>query len=104
MVLKIPPPIFFARRLFSLTTRLQPLTSNSPNALRAIEAAIRSYVSSESTARDLISTLWNISDRKLEDTASAVNAILDVLEDEDKRRNLLNSWNGFKVEVNQLFF
>ena len=87
------------RRLFCLTARLHSLTANSPNALRAIEAAIRSYVSSESSARDLISTLWNISDRRLEDTASAVNAILDVLEDEEKKRNLLSSWNSFKIEV-----
>ena len=85
----------------SLTARLHSLTANSPNALRAIEAAIRSYVSFESNARDLISTSWNISDRKLEDTASAINAILDVLDDEDKRKNLLASWNGFKIEVRQ---
>ena len=64
-----------------------------------MKAALRSYRSSESAARDLISTVWNITDRSLEGTAGIVNSIVDFLEDEEKKKDLLQAWNGFKIEV-----
>lgn len=65
----------------------------------AVKAAIRSYRASESGARDLISTIWNISDRSLEGTAGVISSIVDLMDDEDKKKDLLQAWNGFKVEV-----
>jgi hypothetical protein len=50
-------------------------------------------------ARDLISTVWSILDQDLDNTASVVNALVDVLEDDEKKTALLGAWNGFKVEV-----
>jgi hypothetical protein len=38
-------------------------------------------------------------DQNLDETASVVNAVVDLLEEEDKKKELLNSWNGFKIEV-----
>ena len=64
-----------------------------------MKAAVRSYRANESAARDLISTVWNISDRNLEGTASVINGLVDILDDEEKKKDLLQAWNGFKIEV-----
>ena len=64
-----------------------------------MKAAIRSYRASESGARDLISTVWNVLDQNLEGTASIINALVDLLDEEDKKKDILQAWNGFKVEV-----
>jgi hypothetical protein len=84
--------------------RLRSLDLNHSTLERAVEAAIRSFSSSESTARDLILIVWNISNQNIEDTAAAIIAIVDYLEEEDKKRALLGSWNGFKIEVNSTNF
>lgn len=80
-------------------TRLQALAPNPSAAVPAIKAAIRGYRASESSARDLISTVWNILDSNLEHTASLVNAFVDLLDEEEKKQDLLSSWKGFEIEV-----
>lgn len=67
--------------------------------MNSVKVAIRSYRGSESGARDLISTVWNVLDRNLDGTASIINGIVDILDDEEKKNDLLSSWNGFKVEA-----
>ena len=86
-------------RLSALVARLTGLAPNPTNAVPAVKAAIRGYRASESSARDLISTVWNILDRNLDGTASVVNSLVDLVEEDDKKRDLLAAWNGFKVEV-----
>ncbi|OCH93808.1 hypothetical protein OBBRIDRAFT_748742 [Obba rivulosa] len=87
-----------AERQAALMTRLNSLAPNAAAAAAAINAAIRSYRTSESAARDLILTVWNILDRNLDGTASVVNMLVDLVDEEDKKRDLLAAWNGFKVE------
>lgn len=65
----------------------------------AVELSLRSYRSSESTARDLISSIWSVLDQNLDTCATLVNMVVDVLDVEDKKKDLLNAWNGFKIEV-----
>jgi len=60
---------------------------------------MRGYRANESSARDLISTVWNVLDHNLDDTASIINSVVDLLEEEEKKRDLLTAWNGFKIEV-----
>ncbi|CAL1705376.1 unnamed protein product [Somion occarium] len=79
--------------------RVSSLAPNPNGAVPAMKAAVRSYRANESAARDLILTIWNILDHNLEDTASLVNALVDLLDDEEKKNDLLKAWNGFKVEV-----
>ena len=81
---------------------LAPLHSLAPNpssAVPAIKAATRSYRLTESTPRDLILTIWNVVDSNLEHTASLVNAFIDLLDEEEKKQDLLASWRGFVIEV-----
>ena len=73
--------------------------ANPPRAVGAVELSLRSYRNSESTARDLISSIWNVLDQNLDTSATFVNIIVDILDEEDKKKDLLNAWNGFKIEV-----
>lgn len=82
-----------------LTNRLRSLTAHPTTAIPSVKASMRGFRASESSARDLISTIWTILDQNLEDTAGIVNAVVDILEEDDKKKDLLNSWNGFKIEV-----
>jgi E3 ubiquitin-protein ligase ZNF598 len=80
-------------------SRLRSLVPNSPGATNSVKLALRSYRASESAARDLILTVWNIIDQNIDGTASIINALVDVLDEEEKKTDLLNAWNGFKIEV-----
>lgn len=83
-------------------SRLHALSTNPTAAVPAVKAAIRGFRASETSARDLISTIWNILDRNLEHTASIVNAFVDLLDEEEKKQDLLSSWKGFAIEVSIL--
>lgn len=87
------------RRHASFLARLQSLAPNASSAVAAVKAATRGYRLSETSARDLILTVWNVLDQNLEHTASIVNAFIDLLDEEDKKEDLLTSWKGFAVEV-----
>ena len=89
----------YHRRHASFLARLQSLAPNPSTAVPAIKSATRSYRLTESTSRDLILTIWNVVDRNLEHTASLVNAFIDLLEEEEKKQDLLASWKGFAIEV-----
>jgi hypothetical protein len=79
--------------------RLLSLAANQTTAVPVVKAAVREYRASESSARDLISTIWNVLDQNLEHTASIVNAFVDLLDQEEKKQDLLASWKGFAIEV-----
>lgn len=79
--------------------KVRSLTSNSTASEAAIRAAIKSYRASESAARDLISTFYVVLDNHLDKTQSLVTPLVDLLDVEDKKKDLLEAWNGFKIEV-----
>ncbi|KAG8217953.1 hypothetical protein J3R82DRAFT_6124 [Butyriboletus roseoflavus] len=92
-----------AERHAAFITRLQNVAPNPNNAATAVKAAMRGYRANESSARDLISTVWNVLDHNLDDTASIINGVIDLLEEEEKKRYLLAAWNSFKIEQRQQF-
>lgn len=87
------------RRHAVFVSRFNAYTNNSVPALQAAKSAVRSYRASESTARDLITTIYNVLEQDLNGTSTLVNNIVDLLDDEVKKKDLLSSLNGFKVEV-----
>ncbi|KAJ3495674.1 hypothetical protein NLJ89_g10589 [Agrocybe chaxingu] len=93
---EIDPAI--AERHAAFLVRLQSLAPNPSTAVPVVKAATRGYRSSESNARDLISTIWNVMDQNLEQTASIINAFVDLLDEEEKKADLLSSWKGFAIE------
>ena len=95
---------FSNRRHTRFLTRLQSLTANPTTAVPAIKAATRGYRHAETTARDLILTIWNVVDQKLEHTASIVNAFVDLVDEEEKKQDILASWKSFEIEVCRSLF
>lgn len=81
---------------------MQGFATNPATAVPAVKAAIRGYRASETSAKDLISTVWNVLDRHLEHTASMVNAFVDLLDEEEKKQDVLSSWKSFEIEVNEI--
>ncbi|GLB34540.1 putative zinc finger [Lyophyllum shimeji] len=92
-----------AERHATFIARLQSFATNPTNAVTVVKAAIRSYRASESSAKDLISTIWNVLDENLEHTASIVNAFVDLLDLEEKKQDLLAAWKGFEIEQRRQF-
>ncbi|KAK0463489.1 uncharacterized protein EV420DRAFT_1518464, partial [Desarmillaria tabescens] len=83
--------------------RLQSFAANPTTAMPAVRAAIRGYRASESSAKDLISTIWNVLDCHLEHTASIINAFVDLLEEDEKKQDILRSWKSFEIEQRRQF-
>ncbi len=81
--------------------RVSSIVPNPNTAIPAVKAAVRGYRANESAARDLISTVWTITDRNLEGTASIINGVVDLLDEEEKKKDLLQAWNAFKIEVSR---
>jgi hypothetical protein len=52
----------------------------------------------------LISTTWTILGERLEPTASIINALVDILDEEEKKQQLLAAWKGFEIEVGFLLY
>ena len=42
-------------------------------------------------------------DQKLEHTASIVNAFVDLVDEEEKKQDILASWKSFEIEVCRFF-
>lgn len=87
----------------SFLSRLESFAPNPNSAVPAVKAASRGYVSSESSAKDFILTVWNVLNHNLDQTASLVNMFVDLLEEEDKKSDLLGSWRTFAVEQRRQF-
>ncbi|KAI9511097.1 hypothetical protein F5148DRAFT_1173692 [Russula earlei] len=102
-----PPPSFMdpvtAERYTAIFSRLRILIEHHANAIAGVKLALRDYTASQSGARDLISTVWNTLDRDLDATASIITLVVDFLEEEEKKMDLLGAWNTFKIERRREF-
>ena len=80
-------------------TRVTRTVAKPSRPMGAVGLSFRSYRNSESTARDLISSIWTTLDRNLDTCTIFVNTIADLLDEEVKKEELLNTWDSFEVEV-----
>ncbi|KZV79126.1 hypothetical protein EXIGLDRAFT_480994 [Exidia glandulosa HHB12029] len=74
----------------------------SQGAAMAVHASMRSFRASESTARDVISTLFNVLERELDTTGSHITPLVEAFPD-DKKQELLTAWNDFKLAQRREF-
>ncbi|KAG9083768.1 hypothetical protein FS749_005747 [Ceratobasidium sp. UAMH 11750] len=70
----------------------------STTGVTAIRGAIRSFKASESSARDMVATIFTVLDENMNTMSTIINALVPLFE-EEKRREILNSWNGMKIEA-----
>ena len=82
-----------------MTESTRTIQCSEPSGRAAsIKTAVPEYRTNESSAYDLISTVWNVLDQNIHDTASIINAVVDFLEEEEKKYDLLAAWNEFEID------
>ncbi|ELU44184.1 cytoplasmic protein [Rhizoctonia solani AG-1 IA] len=74
----------------------------STNGATAIRGAIRSYKSNESSAKDMLTTIRTVLDDNMNAMSTLVNGLVPLF-DEEKRGDILNAWNGMKIEQRDQF-
>ncbi|CAE6424774.1 unnamed protein product [Rhizoctonia solani] len=72
------------------------------NGATAIRGAIRSYKLSESSAKDMLATIRTVVDDNMNVVSTLVNGLVPLF-DEEKRKDILNVWNGMKLEQRDQF-
>ena len=82
---------------------MHTLSAHPTNTVVGVKLALHDYTTSQSGVHDLISTIWNTLDREFDTTASIINLVIDFLEDEEKKTDLLGMWNTFKIECRREF-
>ena len=84
-------------------SRIAAATQNSPNAVPALKAAIQSYRSSESNSRELVDTFYTVLNQDLDATGTFIVSLVDLLDNEEKKSNLLTAWETYILEHRQEF-
>lgn len=75
------------------------LHSSEPR-IAAFRSSVRTFRNGEASARDLISTIHTLIG-EMDDCAPLVNGLIHLLEDADKKRDLLDAWNQYRIDTTQ---
>lgn len=81
------------------------LVSDNQNKVNSFRSATRQYMVNESSAKDLIDTVYHVLDQDREATVGILRDLVGLLDgpsDQDKGRVLLENLNGFKIEVSYI--
>lgn len=87
----------------ALLSRVSNLVSESTVKLSSFRSAVRQYRNNESSANDMIDTVYNVLDRDAEATMGVVREIASLFDGEtekEKQVNVLEAVNAFRIEVN----
>lgn len=60
---------------------------------------MRGYRSSETSAEDLVDTMWNVFDRQIDVAAGIINRVADLFDDAEKRISILSAWRDLQANV-----
>jgi hypothetical protein len=78
------------------------MVSDSTNKMTSFSAAIRAFKNTESTAKGMIDTIYNVLDQDSQATVSVVKEIGQIFEEDglrDKAKDILEAINGFRAQV-----
>ena len=90
------------RRHAALISRVSYMVSDSTNKMTSFSAAIRAFKNTESTAKGMIDTIYNVLDQDSQATVSVVKEIGQIFEEDglrDKAKDILEAINGFRAQV-----
>lgn len=93
------------RRHAALLSRVSMMVSDSNTKMSSFRAAIRAFKMTESTAQNMIDTIYNVLDRDAQATISVTKEIGQIFEedgDRDKAMNVLEAMNGFRAQVSPI--
>lgn len=82
------------------------LTHDSHTKLSVFTASIRQFRNNESSARDLVDTVYNVLDRDVDATAGVLREVASIFalsEDTDKERAVLEAVNAFRLQQRENF-
>jgi hypothetical protein len=95
-----------AARHAALLSRMAMLVNDSPTKLTSFRAAVRQFKSNESTAKDMLDTIYNVLDNDADATAGVVREISNLFDadgERDKQRAILEAVNTFRVQQQEQF-
>jgi E3 ubiquitin-protein ligase ZNF598 len=95
----LPPEI--SSKHVAVLEKASRLLNNDADKLAQFKAQVSSYRHSESTATELIDTLWDIFNVKLDEFGKLINSTADLFDYDakTKRTSLLGAWNDWKIQV-----
>lgn len=64
-----------------------------------VHQLVRGYRGSETSAEDLVDTLWNVFDRQIDVAAGIINRVADLFEDIERRTSILSAWRDLQANV-----
>ena len=88
-----------ARRLqhASVMDRASLLLKNNASKISSFRSAVSSYWKSNLTASQLIDTFFSLFDVPAPELGKLIKELADIYDDEDKRNELLKSWNDWRA-------
>jgi len=90
------------RRHAALISKVSYMTSDSTNKMTSFHAAIRAFKNTESTAKGMIDTIYNVLDQDAQATISVVREVGQIFEadvNKDKAKDILEALNGFRAQA-----
>jgi hypothetical protein len=78
------------------------MVNDSENKMTSFRAAIRAFKNTESTAKGMIDTIYNVLDQDAPGTVNVVKQIGQIFEEDgnmDKAKDILEAINGFRAQV-----
>ncbi|WVR09437.1 hypothetical protein IAU60_006504 [Kwoniella sp. DSM 27419] len=95
-----------ASRHAELLSRVSMLVNDSETKLSAFRSAVRSFKSNESTAKDMLDTIYHVFDRNADVTTAILRELSSLFSGDgqkDKERAVLEAVNAFRVEQREQF-
>ena len=94
------PPEIAARHATVIEKAKQLLNQDSPK-LDQFKSQVSSFRRGDSTASELIDTLWDIFNTKLDEFGKLITSTADLFDYDakPKRTELLGAWNDWKIQV-----
>lgn len=81
--------------------KVERILKGSTGRLESFRASVRVYRNGEMSARDLVDNIYSLVG-EMDDCAPVVNGLVDLFDDEDKKRDVVAAWNGLRVQVSFL--
>ncbi|ORX38336.1 hypothetical protein BD324DRAFT_578052 [Kockovaella imperatae] len=95
-----------AQRHAALLSRVTMLVNESTVKLSSFRSAVRQFRNNESTANDMVDTIFHVLDRDVDATSSVVREVaglFDGPEEQEKQSAILESLNAFRVKQQEQF-
>lgn len=78
------------------------LVNDSSNKLDSFRSAVRQYRNNESSAKDLVDTVFHVLDEDVDATTGVLREVAGLFENDsekDKQSAVLEAVNGFRIRV-----